>query len=140
MAVFHETAEDQHAAGAMDKKTMPKFDEMCLTPVLAMAPEDMHALREREVASQAVFARYSNVSTGLVSHWERGEKHPQGSSLKLLSWVARHGSFLRNIPIVTFVVEHAQRRRAHMPQKSLFDTSDRPNGLVMPACCICNKD
>jgi putative transcriptional regulator len=122
MAALHETAEDLHAAGAMDKKTMPKFDEMCLTPVLAMALEDMRALREREVASQAVFARYSNVSTGLVSRWKRGEKHPQGSSLRLLSWVARHGSSLRNIPIVTFVVEHAQHRRASICHKSHYST------------------
>lgn len=28
---------------------------------------------------------------GLVSQWERGQKHPQGSSLKLLSLVARGG-------------------------------------------------
>jgi putative transcriptional regulator len=48
-------------------------------------------LREREGASQAVFARYLNVTTGLISQWERGEKHPQGPSLKLLSLVAKYG-------------------------------------------------
>ena len=42
-------------------------------------------------ASQAVFARYLNVTAGLVSQWERGEKHPQGASLKLLSLVAKNG-------------------------------------------------
>jgi DNA-binding transcriptional regulator YiaG len=31
------------------------------------------------------------VTTGLVSQWERGEKHPQGASLKLLALVARNG-------------------------------------------------
>jgi putative transcriptional regulator len=91
MAAIHETAEGLHAAGIMDKKTMRQFDEACLTPVYPMEPEEIRALREREGASQAVFARYLNVSTGLVSQWERGEKHPQGSSLKLLSLVARHG-------------------------------------------------
>ena len=49
------------------------------------------ALREREGAGQAVFARYLTVSVGLVSEWERGEKHPQGASLKLLALVARNG-------------------------------------------------
>ena len=48
-------------------------------------------MREREGASQAVFARYLNVTTGLVSQWKRGEKHPQGASLKLLTLVARDG-------------------------------------------------
>jgi|SRR5208282_3664900 putative transcriptional regulator len=91
MASIHETATDLHAAGVMDKKTMRKFDEACLTPVRPLTPTEIKALREREGASQAVFARYLNVTTGLVSQWERGEKHPQGPSLKLLSLVARGG-------------------------------------------------
>jgi hypothetical protein len=48
-------------------------------------------LRLREGASQAVFARYLNVTTGLISQWERGEKRPQGASLKLLTLVAKNG-------------------------------------------------
>ena len=91
MASIHETAEGLHAAGVIDKQTMRKFDEACLTPVLPLTAEEIRALREREGASQAVFARYLNVSTGLVSQWERGEKRPQGTSLKLLSLVAKHG-------------------------------------------------
>jgi putative transcriptional regulator len=91
MASIHETAQGLHAAGVMDKQTMRKFDEACLTPVRPFTPEEIRALREREGASQAVFARYLNVTTGLISQWERGEKHPQGASLKLLSLVARHG-------------------------------------------------
>ena len=91
MASIHETAEGLHAVGAMDKATMRKFDDACLTPVRPLTPDDIRALREREGASQAVFARYLNVSTGLISQWERGEKHPQGASLKLLSLVAKGG-------------------------------------------------
>ncbi len=91
MASIHETAEGLHAAGVMDKQTMRKFDEACLTPVRSLTADEIRALREREGASQAVFARYLNVTTGLISQWERGEKHPRGSSLKLLSLVARHG-------------------------------------------------
>jgi len=91
MASIHETAEGLHKAGVMDKQTMRKFDAACLTPVRPLSPEEIRALREREGASQAVFARYLNVTTGLVSQWERGEKHPQGASLKLLSLVAKNG-------------------------------------------------
>jgi putative transcriptional regulator len=91
MASIHETAEGLHAAGVMGKQTMRQFDEACLTPVRPLAPEEIRALREREGASQAVFARYLNVTTGLISQWERGEKHPQGASLKLLSLVAKNG-------------------------------------------------
>src|SRR4051794_6602212 len=91
MASIHETAEGLHAAGVMDKRTMREFDEACLTPVHPFSPAEIRALREREGASQAVFARYLNVRTGLVSQWERGEKHPKGASLKLLSLVAKNG-------------------------------------------------
>jgi putative transcriptional regulator len=91
MAAIHETAEDPHAAGLMDKRTMRKFDEACLTPVRPLRPKEIRELREREGASQAVFARYLNVTTSLVSQWERGEKHPQGASLKLLALVVRKG-------------------------------------------------
>ncbi|MGO8854649.1 MAG: helix-turn-helix domain-containing protein [Steroidobacteraceae bacterium] len=91
MASIHETAEGLHVAGVMDKQTMRKFDDACLTPVRPLTPEEIRSLRQREGASQAVFARYLNVTTGLISQWERGEKHPQGPSLKLLSLVAKHG-------------------------------------------------
>jgi len=91
MASIHETAEGLHMAGVMDKHTMRKFDEACLTPVHPLTAEEIRALREREGASQAVFARYLNVSAGLISQWERGEKHPHGASLKLLSLVEKNG-------------------------------------------------
>lgn len=91
LAAIHETAQGLHAAGVMDKRTMKTFDEMCLTPVEKLSPAQIRAIRLREKASQAVFARYLNVTTGLVSQWERGEKHPRGASLKLLTLVARKG-------------------------------------------------
>ena len=91
MASIHETAEGLHAVGVMDKPAMRKFDEACLTPVRPLSPGEIRSLREREGASQAVFARYLNVTAGLVSQWERGEKSPQGASLKLLSLVAKSG-------------------------------------------------
>lgn len=91
LASVHETAEGLHRAGIVDKQTMRKFDVACLTPVRPLSPTQIRALREREGASQAVFARYLNVTTGLVSQWERGEKRPQGPSLKLLSLIAKHG-------------------------------------------------
>jgi putative transcriptional regulator len=91
LASVHETAEGLTGAGLMSKQTMREFDELCVTPVRPLTPEEIRDLREREGASQAVFARYLNVTTGLVSQWERGEKHPQGASLKLLALVAKNG-------------------------------------------------
>ena len=56
----------------MAKRTMRAFDEMCLTPVEDTTTEEIRALRKRENASQAVFARYLNVTTSLVSQWRIG--------------------------------------------------------------------
>jgi len=91
LAAIHETASDLHDAEVMDKRTMRRFDELCLTPVRPLAPDEIRALRERERVSQAVFARYLNVTTGLISQWERGEKKPIGPSLKLLTLVNEKG-------------------------------------------------
>ena len=91
MASIHEGVSDLYRAGGINKKTMREFDALCLTPVLEMTPEKIRALRERENTSQTVFAAYLNVTSSLVSKWERGEKHPQGASLKLLSLVEKKG-------------------------------------------------
>ena len=91
LAPVHETAAGLTESGVMAKCTMRAFDEMCLTPVEEMSPDAIRALRIRENASQAVFARYLNVTTSLVSQWERGEKRPRGASLKLLTLVAKNG-------------------------------------------------
>jgi putative transcriptional regulator len=91
MASVHETASDFYRDGSLDKMTLREFDVLCLTPVQKMTPEKIRALREREKTSQTVFAAYLNVTPSLVSKWERGEKHPQGASLKLLSLVEKKG-------------------------------------------------
>jgi len=91
MAAIHETMEALHNAGAIDKRTMRGFDDACLTPVRPLRPEEIKAIREREHVSQTVFANYLNVTTSLVSKWERGEKRPSGASLKLLSLVEKNG-------------------------------------------------
>ncbi len=91
MAAVHESMQGLLEAGAIGKKTMRKFDEMCLTPVRDFTAEDIRRLRAREGLSQPVFARYLNVTKSLVSQWERGEKHPRGASLKLLALIERKG-------------------------------------------------
>ena len=75
----------------LDRRTMKQFDQMCLTPVKSLSPEQIRRIRLREKASQAVFARYLNVTTGLVSQWERGDRKPRGASLKLLTLVDKKG-------------------------------------------------
>jgi putative transcriptional regulator len=91
LAAIHETASDLHDAGVMDKRTLRGFDNLCLAPIRPLTAADIRALRARERVSQAVFARYLNVTTGLISQWERGEKRPAGASVKLLNLVDWRG-------------------------------------------------
>ena len=91
LAAIHETAVDLVEVDAITRQTMRDFDQLCLTPVADLSPAEIREIREREEVSQPVFAAYLNVSKGLVSQWERGEKHPSGASLKLLNLVRNKG-------------------------------------------------
>ncbi|MCT8608259.1 DNA-binding transcriptional regulator [Glaesserella parasuis] len=70
---------------------MQSFDKRCLTPVKTLTPNEIREIREKENFSQSVFAHYLNVSSNLVSEWERGVKKPSGAALKLLSLVQHKG-------------------------------------------------
>ena len=59
------------------------------TTVLPEAPRpmsstDIRAIRQELNASQAVFARFLNVSTQLVQAWEADRRRPAGAALRLL--------------------------------------------------------
>ena len=64
---------------------------LCPMPIAPLSPEEIKAIRLRTRASQRVFAQHLNVSPGVVSQWERGEKRPAGAALKLLSLVRSKG-------------------------------------------------
>jgi putative transcriptional regulator len=91
LAAIHETMEALHEVGAIGQRTMRQFDEACLTPVRVLTPEEIKALRIRERISQAVFARYLNVSKNHVSDWERGVKKPGGPAVRLLTVIEKKG-------------------------------------------------
>jgi putative transcriptional regulator len=46
MAAIHETMEALHDVGAIDKKTMRRFDNACLTPIQPLKPKQIAAIRE----------------------------------------------------------------------------------------------
>ena len=71
----------QHAKGERsDLRTtiLPK-------PPQKLDSKDIVALREQLNQSQAVFARFLNVSVKAVQAWEAGTRNPSGAALKLLS-------------------------------------------------------
>lgn len=70
---------------------MRRFDVACLTTVEPLEPEQIKQIREKAHMSQALFATILNVTTSLVSQWERGEKKPGGPSLKLLALADKKG-------------------------------------------------
>jgi len=87
----HKTARGLREAGLMDTKTMREFDALCLPRVKEYTAAQIKRIRERNKASQAVFAAYLNTSVSTVQKWERGDKKPNGPSLKLLSLVEAKG-------------------------------------------------
>lgn len=87
----HEMADDLYKAGVIDAVTMHEYGSLCIPPVCDLKPKEIKKIRLHEKVSQAVFARYLNTSLSAVRQWEQGEKHPMGTSLKLLNLVAKKG-------------------------------------------------
>ena len=90
------TADDMRRTGIMNEATHRKITLRHLgekaSPVgEPMTADDIRELRESAHLSQAVFARYLNLTTGYVSQLERGAKRPTGAALALLNVIRRKG-------------------------------------------------
>jgi putative transcriptional regulator len=88
---IHSAVSGMHRAGTIDKATMRRFDESCLSVPDQMEPARIKRIREKQRVSQPVFARYLNTSESTVEKWESGAKKPSGMALKLLDVVEKHG-------------------------------------------------
>lgn len=88
---IHSSASALYRVGAIDKATMRRFDESCLTTPPALRPGRIRRIRLSQRVSQPVFARYLNTSESTVEKWETGAKKPSGMALKLLDIVEKHG-------------------------------------------------
>ncbi len=91
MDTAHDMAKGLYGMGVIDATTMREFDVLCLPKIKDLSDKEIRTIRLREKVSQAVFANYLNTSPSTVQQWERGEKHPRGTSLKLLNLVADKG-------------------------------------------------
>ncbi len=92
-----EMADDQLRLGIIDKTehekiTIRHLGQKPLSTAEPISGEEIRTLRERAHLSQAVFARYLNLTVGYVSQLERGTKQPKGPALTLLN-VIRHKGF-----------------------------------------------
>jgi putative transcriptional regulator len=91
-----ETADGMRRIGIMDDMTHAKITLRHLggkADVMAepISREDIRKLREEAHMSQAVSARYLNLTVGYVSQLERGAKRPTGPALVLLNVIRRKG-------------------------------------------------
>lgn len=91
-----ETAGDMHASGLMTdaahrKITLRHMGDTASAVAAPISAEDIKAMRERANLSQAVFARYLNLTVGYVSQLERGAKRPTGAALAMLNVIRRKG-------------------------------------------------
>jgi putative transcriptional regulator len=91
LEAVHETAQDLHELGLIDKRTMREYDLLCVEPVSVYSAEQIRSLRERYRLSQAVMASMLNTSLSTIQKWEIGDKRPGGPSLKLLNILDRKG-------------------------------------------------
>jgi putative transcriptional regulator len=91
LAAVHETAKDLHELGFIDKRKMHKYNLLCLQPIPDYDSKKIRKLRSQLHLSQSVLAAVLNTSLSTVQKWEIGEKHPSGSSLKLLHLLERKG-------------------------------------------------
>lgn len=87
----HDIAKGLYEVGVIDAHTMRRFDAMCFPEVKEFSSNQIKKIRLREKVSQPVFAKCLNISPATVKQWERGEREPRGSSLKLLNLVADQG-------------------------------------------------
>ena len=91
-----ETAEGMHKVGLLDRAAYDKITMRHLGPedapkVAPISAVPIRTMPERAKMSQAVFARYLNLTVGYVSQLERGTKQPTGAALVLLNVIKRKG-------------------------------------------------
>ncbi len=88
---IHSAARGMYRSGNIDKATMRRYDESCLSVIEEIKPKQIKKIREDNHVSQPIFARYLNTSESTIQKWETGAKRPSGMALKLLSIVKKHG-------------------------------------------------
>ncbi|MGQ0672942.1 MAG: helix-turn-helix domain-containing protein [Hyphomicrobium sp.] len=75
----------------LEKTTLRMLGSDALPKVSPLSPAQITAVREKAGVSQAVMAGFLNVAVSTISQWERGERKPTGTALKLLQVVKTKG-------------------------------------------------
>lgn len=83
---------EDHAAGKKVKGLREVVREVKAPK--ALSKDEIIKLRKTLRVSQSTFAVLLNISPKTVQKWERGENHPNGSSLKLLAIAKKNPKML----------------------------------------------
>lgn len=113
LETVHESMQEMHDAGAIDKQTMREFDALCLPEVDEYTPTQIKSIRTHNGVSQAVFAAYLNTGVETVRKWEaRGQtrKRPNGAAMKLISMVESYGIEILGKPVKRSAKQTAARK------------------------------
>ena len=91
-----EAMQGLHKAGVvsdleLQQTTMKMLGRGALPKIKPMTPAEIAKVREQAGVSQAVLAGFLNVGVMTVSQWERGQRRPTGTALKLLHVVKTKG-------------------------------------------------
>lgn len=90
-STIHDIAQGLHKAKIIDKKTLRELTDTSIPPLAEYTGEEIQKIRHRQKLSQAVFAKYLNVSVAMVRSLEQGQRHAHGAILKLLNLVDKRG-------------------------------------------------
>ena len=90
-ATINDIAYGLHRVNIIDKKTLRELTDDDLPELIEYTGEEIQLLRKKQKLSQAVFAKYLNVSPAIIRSLEQGTRHAHGAILKLLNIVNKHG-------------------------------------------------
>lgn len=88
---INQLSNDLYDCGMIDKKTLRNWTITDESSLCEYTGEEIKEIREREKVSQAVFAKFLNVSPSMVKSLEYGNRKAQGAILKLLNMIDKHG-------------------------------------------------
>ncbi len=88
---INDIANGLHRVEIINKKTLRELTDDDLPELIEYTGEEIQEIRKHQKLSQAVFAKYLNVSPALIRSLEQGKRHAHGAILKLLNIVNKHG-------------------------------------------------
>ncbi len=88
---INDLAQGLYKADVIDKKTLKNLTDEELPVLHEFTGDEIQKLRKKQSLSQAVFAKYLNVSPAMIRSLEQGQRHAHGAILKLLNIVEKHG-------------------------------------------------